>query len=692
MAISSIPDPYKALGLTPEATAAEIRSAYKKLMLKCHPDKVHDESQKEEKAQQYQKVMEAYELLSDPKKKRKYDLDMQRHAGSESRPTSATPAADPAAKAETRDTSEDGRKEKSRERAQRHESSRSARRGYEHEEYHRQGEVPKEKEIPREAEMPRENEVPREKEIPREKDVPREREAPKEREIPKEREVPKERDIPREMPPRESDYHRDRELPREKEKPREKESSRDRERIHKEYKENKEQSHSRDSSKEKERKHSIRPETGSPPISDAYKLHQQKYEEERRAEEEKLQRVRNVRLYGDPNGKPAEREQRGGLERENLERERLRYEYDMQQKLRKNREAREYVRAQESEELDGFNMDDIHPKGTESRRGSTQKRETSPKDSPTSSRERKSSHSPSHRKESVSPVRGESLHSSSSRPMPIRTPYGSAPPPVGSTFASSSASPRRRHSVSSQDPMKAPRLYPREDSGYSSPNYPGTPMGPDGKVPSLMRSSTESSDRGPGWKEYAFKVYVRDEPDALAAAEAHAAVLAAAAGSYAYSVPMPGHLPRRKTTSHHPLETANLTSSPPLPSGEFRKAGIPTSSSGSPAYNHYPSPTSAYYASPTHHFSHSSGASSVHPQQSPSRSHSSRHTSSPSYHHSASPHSSPKVPQDGFAVNGHVMRSPSISGASTVHPAASYHYARTEYFTPPSVLPSRNTL
>ena len=156
----------------------------------------------------------------------------------------------------------------------------------------------------------------------------------------------------------------------------------------------------------------------------------------------------------------------------------------MQQKLRRNKEAREHIRPQESEELDGFNIDDIHPKGTESRRGSTQKRETSPKDSPTSSRERKSSHSPSHRKESVSPVRGEHLHSSS-RPIPIHA-YRNGPPP-----ASSSASPRRRHSVSSQDPMKAQRLYSREDSGYSSPNYPGTPMGPDGKVPPLMRSSTE---------------------------------------------------------------------------------------------------------------------------------------------------------------------------------------------------------
>lgn len=179
-----------------------------------------------------------------------------------------------------------------------------------------------------------------------------------------------------------------------------------------------------------------------------------------------------------------------------------------------------------------------------------------------------------------------------------------------------------------------------------------------------------------------------EDPVEAAAMEAR---IAAAAG---YPLPVPGHLPRRKTTSHHPLETANLTSSPPPLSGEFRKtAPIPSPASGSSAY-YYPSPTSANYASPTsanyasqthgsHHFSYSSGASSVHPQQPQSRSHSSRHANA-GHHHSASPHSSPKVPQDAFAsMNG--VRSPSMSSASTVHPSSGYHYSRPEYFAPPPV-------
>lgn len=33
-------DPYALLGLTPDAAESEIKSAYRKLSLKCHPDRV----------------------------------------------------------------------------------------------------------------------------------------------------------------------------------------------------------------------------------------------------------------------------------------------------------------------------------------------------------------------------------------------------------------------------------------------------------------------------------------------------------------------------------------------------------------------------------------------------------------------------------------------------------------------------
>lgn len=67
------PDPYQALGVPKDVQLPEIRSAYKKLILKCHPDKVHDPQQKAEKQAEFQKVQQAYELLNDEIARSKYD-------------------------------------------------------------------------------------------------------------------------------------------------------------------------------------------------------------------------------------------------------------------------------------------------------------------------------------------------------------------------------------------------------------------------------------------------------------------------------------------------------------------------------------------------------------------------------------------------------------------------------------------
>lgn len=67
------PDPYKILGVSKDAQIPEIRSAHRKLVLKCHPDKVQDPKLKAEKQDEFQKVQQAYELLSDDKERQKYD-------------------------------------------------------------------------------------------------------------------------------------------------------------------------------------------------------------------------------------------------------------------------------------------------------------------------------------------------------------------------------------------------------------------------------------------------------------------------------------------------------------------------------------------------------------------------------------------------------------------------------------------
>jgi len=71
------PDPWKALGVDKTADKAEIRTAYKKLVLKCHPDKVQDPALKAQKQEEFQKVQQAYELLNDDAERAKYEEQLK---------------------------------------------------------------------------------------------------------------------------------------------------------------------------------------------------------------------------------------------------------------------------------------------------------------------------------------------------------------------------------------------------------------------------------------------------------------------------------------------------------------------------------------------------------------------------------------------------------------------------------------
>ncbi|MCT8340360.1 J domain-containing protein [Flavobacteriaceae bacterium TK19130] len=63
-------DYYKELGLTKEASQADIKKAYRKLARKYHPD-VNPNDQ--EAQQKFQRINEAHAVLSDPEKRKKYD-------------------------------------------------------------------------------------------------------------------------------------------------------------------------------------------------------------------------------------------------------------------------------------------------------------------------------------------------------------------------------------------------------------------------------------------------------------------------------------------------------------------------------------------------------------------------------------------------------------------------------------------
>lgn len=74
-------DPYVSLGLARSATDKDIKKAYRKMALKYHPDRSGGDENK------FKEVSAAYEILSDPQKKKEYDT----YGGSSSGSGGASP-------------------------------------------------------------------------------------------------------------------------------------------------------------------------------------------------------------------------------------------------------------------------------------------------------------------------------------------------------------------------------------------------------------------------------------------------------------------------------------------------------------------------------------------------------------------------------------------------------------------------
>ncbi|SPO28766.1 uncharacterized protein UTRI_04644 [Ustilago trichophora] len=70
-----LPDYYRTLGVTPTATAAEIKEAYKRRSLKTHPDRFPNATPAERQryTQKFQTLADAYYVLSDTDRRREYD-------------------------------------------------------------------------------------------------------------------------------------------------------------------------------------------------------------------------------------------------------------------------------------------------------------------------------------------------------------------------------------------------------------------------------------------------------------------------------------------------------------------------------------------------------------------------------------------------------------------------------------------
>lgn len=66
---------YTLLGLDLDVSLPEIKSAYRKMALKYHPD-VCSVSQREESTRMFLQVQDAYEQLSDPRRREQYDYEL----------------------------------------------------------------------------------------------------------------------------------------------------------------------------------------------------------------------------------------------------------------------------------------------------------------------------------------------------------------------------------------------------------------------------------------------------------------------------------------------------------------------------------------------------------------------------------------------------------------------------------------
>jgi DnaJ domain len=90
MTATQVKDYYVILGIAPDATARQVKAAYRKLAKKNHPDACPGDP---DAAARFRDITEAYETLTDPDRRKAYDRTCTPPPGSGMTPPGETPAA-----------------------------------------------------------------------------------------------------------------------------------------------------------------------------------------------------------------------------------------------------------------------------------------------------------------------------------------------------------------------------------------------------------------------------------------------------------------------------------------------------------------------------------------------------------------------------------------------------------------------
>jgi hypothetical protein len=84
-------DLYKILGISPSASGEKIKSAYRELVKKYHPDLFSTPAQKASATDRFRQINGAYAILGDPERRREYDKRFQTAAGAKRSSAAAKP-------------------------------------------------------------------------------------------------------------------------------------------------------------------------------------------------------------------------------------------------------------------------------------------------------------------------------------------------------------------------------------------------------------------------------------------------------------------------------------------------------------------------------------------------------------------------------------------------------------------------